>query len=271
MGRTAHRYRRGPLHRPGGPSQALARGFTLIELLVVIAIIAILAAILFPVFAKAKQSAHARVCLSNCRQLGMACVMYADDHNGTLLPNLVGEYKTESPPYPSRKFWRKLLFPYHRSEKIYVCPSMPDEAKAWGPVPDQDYNGTYAINHEVCSSDSDWQGHFSHKISQYTSPAQIVFMTEVRNGMWTTGSALCLRVNLNTYAPHWHRGRLNVVFMDGHAKAMFLYDTLGNTPDEWMWWDPDVNKQYGDRNTIAALQTKYKREWLRNYPPFGGY
>ncbi|MEI6915480.1 MAG: prepilin-type N-terminal cleavage/methylation domain-containing protein [Armatimonadota bacterium] len=253
--------------------------FTLIELLVVIAIIAILAAILFPVFAKARQTAYARACLSNCKQIGTACVMYADDNKDTLLPQLIGEYKKEeSAGFPNRKFWRKLLFPYHKSEKVYICPNLKFEAQAWGPVPDQDYNGNYGINKVVSSTDSEYQGQFGHKTSEYSQPAKIVYISEVNHGLWATSYGLLYRSSLvsDYYAPRSHMGRMNFVFMDGHAKMMYLYDTIGNTPDDWMWSDPDVTmpggaiQEPGDRTEIAKLQKKFKADWPKNYPPLGG-
>src|SRR6266516_2599720 len=73
--------RRTGLGRRAVPMQRHRRGFTLIELLVVIAIIAILAAILFPVFAQARDKARATGCLSNCKQLGTAVTMYAQDND----------------------------------------------------------------------------------------------------------------------------------------------------------------------------------------------
>jgi prepilin-type N-terminal cleavage/methylation domain-containing protein len=90
------------------------RGFTLIELLVVIAIIAILAAILFPVFAKAREKARQTACLSNGRQIGTAYMMYAQDYDEMLLPACVG---TGGPR------WFNLVQPYMKSDRVLVCPS----------------------------------------------------------------------------------------------------------------------------------------------------
>ncbi len=96
------------------------KGFTLIELLVVIAIIAILAAILFPVFAKAREKARQTTCASNEKQLGLALVQYVQDYDevmpeATLCANI---YNSSLPHYS----WRFQLYPYVKSIGAYICP-----------------------------------------------------------------------------------------------------------------------------------------------------
>jgi prepilin-type N-terminal cleavage/methylation domain-containing protein/prepilin-type processing-associated H-X9-DG protein len=92
------------------------RAFTLIELLVVIAIIAILAAILFPVFAQARDKARSASCLSNCKQLGLATMTYAQDYDETL-PHWWANTRV-GPTY-----WHYWLKPYVKSKQVFVCPS----------------------------------------------------------------------------------------------------------------------------------------------------
>ena len=112
------------------PRRTLRRGFTLIELLVVIAIIAILAAILFPVFAQARDAARQTACLSNCKQLGTGLMMYAQDYDENY-PSF--SYATTpgglkyGPRWAAWGFsnWVDALMPYVKNTKILSCPTGP--------------------------------------------------------------------------------------------------------------------------------------------------
>ncbi len=105
-------------------------GFTLIELLVVIAIIGILASVLFPVFARARENARRTTCLSNLKQIGMAFVMYAQDYDERM-PNgynryaLAGAYRHPNGTVASNsvRTWYSLIFDYMKSWQAFNCPS----------------------------------------------------------------------------------------------------------------------------------------------------
>lgn len=115
--------------------------FTLIELLVVIAIIAILASILFPVFARARENARRASCMSNLKQIGLGVMMYTQDYDEKYPPAYIGP-TTQAPvdgwwlsPYV---FWQQLLYPYTKSDQVYYCPSA---AKNTG------FNGPFTLNY----------------------------------------------------------------------------------------------------------------------------
>src|SRR5579859_4930752 len=123
-------------------------GFTLIELLVVIAIIAILAAILFPVFAQAREKARAISCLSNEKQIGLATMMYVQDYDETYMWQ----------PWPGKQCpdWNlpicqpqygfyDLLQPYVKNQGLFSCPSNSDPY----------YSGNYPLNYKVNYGDNE--------------------------------------------------------------------------------------------------------------------
>src|SRR5437868_5716587 len=119
------------------------RAFTLIELLVAIAIIAILAAILFPVFAQAREKARAIACMSNAKQLGTAAYMYIQDYDEQIVP--ATNYATDPPT-----IWSTVLQPYVKNQGIFVCSSAANakypadwSARSFGPI---GYNGNTAYD-----------------------------------------------------------------------------------------------------------------------------
>jgi prepilin-type N-terminal cleavage/methylation domain-containing protein/prepilin-type processing-associated H-X9-DG protein len=204
------------------------RGFTLIELLVVIAIIAILAAILFPVFAKAREKARQSSCLSNLKQLSLGMLQYTQDYDERFAlrssPNFVGAYGTAAPVPGSPDFnwvpsftayqdtWTNKIMPYVKNVQVFRCPSAPTTV-AYGcdyGMPDNGYTTTPAVA---------MVGMFNlvppPSQGQFTRPSETMMMTEKYAGNPQY-------VLMNTYyacaARHNEGG--NIAFIDGHCKWM---------------------------------------------------
>lgn len=129
------------------------RGFTLIELLVVIAIIAILAAILFPVFARARENARRASCISNLQQIGLGVMQYTQDYDERYPPAYIQTGGTPPdgqiwyPSVPNLWFWQQIIYPYTKSDQIYICPSSNvNPTAAVGVLPNSPVAGNYGAN-----------------------------------------------------------------------------------------------------------------------------
>jgi prepilin-type N-terminal cleavage/methylation domain-containing protein len=143
------------------------RGFTLIELLVVIAIIAILAAILFPVFARAREKSRQASCLSNLKQLGLACLMYAQDYDEMVVPGEV-----QVPTVIRWHYTNGFLTPYINNPQVYRCPSADGPAIGTAALNGSDY-GINQMIHRRHTGSLVW-----YKISEIKYPSQTIMIAD---------------------------------------------------------------------------------------------
>jgi len=186
----------------------MRRGFTLIELLVVIAIIAILAAILFPVFARAREKARQSSCLANAKQLNLAIMQYAQDYDETYPRTSIGGTGT----------WPNAVMPYMKNWQILICPSRTashaDQASVTGSYPhyglaDQ-IDGTalgliQAPANTVLIGESNWYTDASH-----FPPTDFSYgRYHIDKPNYTTGFGWWI---------HPHNNGRNIGFCDGHTK-----------------------------------------------------
>ncbi|HAZ64137.1 MAG TPA: hypothetical protein DCZ72_11085 [Armatimonadetes bacterium] len=205
------------------------KGFTLIELLVVIAIIAILAAILFPVFAKAREKARSSSCASNMKQMGLAIMQYSQDYDEKM-PACRGYNATN--PYdpggvnPQTIDWRIQIMPYIKSVQLFSCPSHTSTDKT-GSFDNQ----SGGIDHHygwATSGDAGAPG-FPYSMGGFKSmaaiqhPASCLTVVELRNpynpdlAAWDVGG--------NGFIGHTDMA--NFLFADGHVKAQRWSATYG--------------------------------------------
>lgn len=209
--------------------------FTLIELLVVIAIISVLAAILLPVFANAREKGRQTTCLSNEKQLSLAILMYAQDNDEFLCPTDTGQ----TDAHGNEILWPDILAPYVRSAAVRLCPSDSRETLC-----------SYGLNELNFSDLGDDDAKPPVNLARFQTPSDTVMLAELGVGA-PSNPVDFTTVRLNTYkltAPDGdlddaadarpsarHFNRANVTLMDGHAKALPLngFYTGQQPPDKW--------------------------------------
>jgi prepilin-type N-terminal cleavage/methylation domain-containing protein/prepilin-type processing-associated H-X9-DG protein len=226
------------------------KGFTLIELLVVIAIIAILAAILFPVFARAREAARATTCRSNLKQIGTAASMYEQDYDETCLPAFVGPAQTYGGQWPDlidpylKNLGNAVGTAYNFEGKVYMCPTAPV-------ISDKTVRRPYGYNFVYLGRSATMVS-----LAAVQAPASTLRVTEAWRIDGTfpapgVGAILAYPPNnasaANIYPRDWHSGTSNVLFVDGHVKAMKREQIMnpgGGTTgyDLDPWWRLDGRK-----------------------------
>ena len=238
------------------------RVFTLIELLTVIAIIAILAAILFPVYNKLKAKGYQSVCFSNMRQIAIACTLYAGD-NKDFAPGSAIDWWNEQ--CYKRSNWCREIAPYVKSDELFKCPATkkaalwqgwvnisggaagpPGEARWWTSFGYNCYLGNFDANGNIIT-DPNWRV-VRRKLSTLRYPTQLIMLADCSYipdntppelvqddpdcNLWPEG-----RLKGGGHLSPRHSNGANLAFCDGHVKWR-RYENIPKTIFSRQWVDP---------------------------------
>jgi len=219
----------------------MRKGFTLIELLVVIAIIAILAAILFPVFARARAKAQQNDCLSNCKQIQLGLIMYASDNNQMYPLDNIGQSGTTA---GTGLAWSSEVLPYIKNVQIFICPSdtvvtgsiassnatvAGSTVMPGGAAGDSPTNQSYGRNSYISVGGNSPACTIPLSDALITYPAEMLGVMDAVNYVipagqdgsgngGTLGNAQAAIGSLNVPVTIRHNNGCNQSYMDGHVK-----------------------------------------------------
>jgi prepilin-type N-terminal cleavage/methylation domain-containing protein len=221
------------------PSSPQRGGFTLIELLVVVAILSILAAILFPVFTRAKAAAQATSCMSNERQLGLAVQMYLADADDLYPP---GAYATAT----GFVIWHDLIDPYVRNKRVWLCPgSTVSETDAGGAQTSHfGYNAFYLT--DLALDFSNANSSVTYGASAVSQPAETVLFSVSKSsvpGSWCGDDGKFLLPPSQPATDCWGvpddrpAEMAGLLFLDSHAKRMKLTQFYKDQSPADRWFD----------------------------------
>jgi prepilin-type N-terminal cleavage/methylation domain-containing protein/prepilin-type processing-associated H-X9-DG protein len=229
------------------------RGFTLIELLVVITIIAILAAILFPVFARVKEKAKEINCVSNMRQVGLAVAMYTSDSEDILPITWLWDRDW----CERNASWKQLIQPYQKSDLVFMCPSFSGPRVDCGQRvsdPQIRWLGEFGINNwayidrftRVNPNHYDYKANKSASVYGIDLPSQTLIVGENDDGDWIsepenmkcTDPASAITIFTADYGHiafrHGAKDKATAAFVDGHAKVLTRDQFHENNC--YLWW-----------------------------------